>query len=47
MSNVGTSLAALPVSEFSTYRAGMNWFLVPVAIAAVSSLFMKPGRIAQ
>lgn len=47
MSSVGTSLASLPVSDFSTYRAGMNWFLVPVAIAAVSSLFMKPGRIAQ
>jgi MFS family permease len=44
MSNVGSSLATLPVSEFSTYRAGMNWFLVPVAIAAVSSLLMKPGR---
>jgi predicted MFS family arabinose efflux permease len=47
MSIVGSSLATLPVSEFSTYRAGMNWFLVPVAIAAVSSLLMKPGRVSS
>lgn len=44
MSNVGTSLASLPANDFATYRVGLNWFLVPIAIAAVSSLFMKPGR---
>lgn len=44
MSNVGTSLATLPAHEFNTYRAGLNWFLVPIAIAAVASLLMKPGR---
>lgn len=44
MSNVGTSLAALPANAFSTYQAGLNWFLVPIAIAAVASLMMKPGR---
>lgn len=44
MSNVGTSLAMLPAHEFNTYRAGLNWFLVPIAIAAVASLLMKPGR---
>jgi MFS family permease len=44
MSNVGVSLATLPVHAFSTYRAGLNWFLVPIAIAAVTSLLMKPGR---
>jgi MFS family permease len=44
MSNVGTSLAALPANAFSTYRAGLNWFLVPIAVAAVASLMMKPGR---
>lgn len=44
MANVGTSLAPLDPHAFSTYRAGLNWFLVPIAIAAVSSLFMKPGR---
>lgn len=44
MSNVGSSLAQLDPHAFSTYRAGLNWFLVPIAIAAVSSLFMKQGR---
>jgi MFS family permease len=44
MSNVGTSLAGLPAHAFSTYRAGLNWFLVPIAIAAVASLMIKPGR---
>jgi len=44
MSNVGTSLAMLPAHEFNTYRAGLDWFLVPIAIAAVASLLMKPGR---
>jgi len=43
MSNVGTSLATLPANEFNTYRTGLNWFLVPIAIAAVASLMMKPG----
>jgi len=44
MSSVGTSLAGLPVHEFSTYRAGLNWFLVPIAVAAVASLMIKPAR---
>jgi len=44
MSNVGGSLASLPSQAFSTYQAGLNWFLVPIAIAAVASLMMKPGR---
>lgn len=44
MSSVGTSLAGLPANAFSTYRAGLNWFLVPIAIAAVASLMIKPGR---
>lgn len=44
MSNVGSSLAELPAHAFSTYRAGLNWFLVPIAVAAVASLMMKPGR---
>ena len=44
MSSVGSSLAGLPVHAFSTYRAGLNWFLVPIAVAAVASLMMKPGR---
>lgn len=44
MSNVGNSLAGLPAHAFSTYRAGLNWFLVPIAVAAVASLMMKPGR---
>jgi hypothetical protein len=44
MSNVGGSLASLPAQAFSTYQTGLNWFLVPIAIAAVASLMMKPGR---
>jgi len=44
MSSVGTGLVSLPVHEFSTYRAGLNWFLVPIAIAAVASLMIKPAR---
>jgi MFS family permease len=44
MSNVGGSLASLPTQAFSTYQTGLNWFLVPIAIAAVASLMMKPGR---
>lgn len=44
MSNVGASLAGLPANAFSTYRAGLNWFLVPIAIAAMASLMIKPGR---
>jgi hypothetical protein len=47
MSSVGTSLAGLPVHEFSTYRAGLNWFLVPIAAAAVASLMIKPTRVAN
>lgn len=44
MSSVGTSLAGLPIHAFSTYRAGMNWFIVPIAVAAVASLMIKPTR---
>lgn len=46
MSSIGSSLASLPAHSFETYRAGLNWFLVPIAIAAVSSIMMKPGHIA-
>jgi hypothetical protein len=31
-------------AAFSTYRAGLHWFLAPIAIAAVASLMIKPGR---
>ncbi|MEB3264874.1 MAG: MFS transporter [Synechococcus sp.] len=44
MSGVGMNLASLPASAFSTYQAGLKWFIVPIAMAAVSSLFMKPQR---
>ena len=44
MSSVGSSLADLPANEFETYRVCLNWFLVPIAIAAVASLFMRSGR---
>lgn len=44
MANVGTSLASLPPHAFSTYREGLNWFLVPIAMASVSSLLIRPGR---
>ena len=47
MSSVGMSLANLPSYKFETYRVGLNWFLVPIAIAAVASLFMKPSRYSQ
>ena len=47
MSSVGMSLANLPSDAFETYRVGLNWFLVPIAIAAVASLFMKPSRYSQ
>ena len=47
MSSVGMSLANLPSYAFETYRVGLNWFLVPIAIAAVASLFMKPSRYSQ
>ena len=47
MSSVGMSLAKLPSYAFETYRVGLNWFLVPIAIAAVASLFMKPSRYSQ
>ena len=46
MSSVGSSLANLPANEFETYRVGLNWFLVPIAIAAVASLFIRSGRSA-
>ena len=46
MSSIGSSLASLPAHSFETYRAGLKWFLVPIAIAAVSSIMMKPGHIA-
>ena len=44
MSAVGSTLADLPVHEFGTYQAGLNWFLTPIGIAAAASLMMKPGR---
>jgi hypothetical protein len=44
MSNVGSSLAGLPAHAFSTYRTGLNWFMVPIGMSAVASLMMKPGR---
>ena len=44
MPAIGINLAALPISAFDTYRHGMNWFLVPIAISGVASLLMKPGR---
>lgn len=44
MSNVGSSLASLPTHAFSTYQTALNWFLVPIAVAAVASLMLKPGR---
>ena len=47
MSNVGNSLGSLNAHAFSTYQAGLNWFLVPIAIAAVSSLLMKPGKVSN
>jgi len=47
MSNVGSSLGSLDVHAFSTYQAGLRWFLIPIAIAAVSSLLMKPGKVSQ
>ncbi len=47
MTSVGWSIASLPPNEFATYRVGLHWFLVPIAIAAVSSMLMKPGRVSQ
>ncbi len=47
MTSVGSSIATLPASEFATYRVGLHWFLVPIAIAAVASMLMKPGRVSQ
>jgi predicted MFS family arabinose efflux permease len=44
MAGIGIDLASLPKHAFSTYREGLHWFLVPIAIAAVSSLMMKPAR---
>ncbi len=44
MSSVGPSLSGLLPHAFSTYRAGLNWFMVPIAVAAVASLMMKPAR---
>lgn len=44
MSSVGSSLAGLLPHAFSTYRVGLNWFMVPIAVAAVASLMMKPAR---
>jgi len=44
MPAVGIDLARLPIATFDTYRHGLNWFLVPIAMAGVASLLMKPGR---
>ena len=44
MSQIGVTLAAMTQHNFDYYRAGMNWLIIPVAIAFTSSLFIKEKR---